>query len=458
MHTLESTCHPVTRRPKLTLVTLCLAVLVAQIDTAIVNLAATPVGMDFDTDVQTLQWFIDSYNLVYAVLLMTGGLMADIYGRRRIFMAGAAVFAMASLLCALAPTMALLIGGRALTGLGAALLLPASLAIIRVAWPDAAKRNRALGIWTACNGLAMAIGPALGGWLIHHAGWRSIFVIVIPFSVEALVLAAVSIPESAHPDGRRFDLRGQLLAAWVLGALALAGIEMHAAPGLAAAILLTVPPALLAFVRVERTQGQGALVPLDLLLSPVFRGVAGLTAAMTFGMYGLLFLLPLNWLARGEMSSVQAGAALLPMALVFLLVSACSGSFLCRLGQRRAIVGGIASISLGLLAVSAGSGVAAAGNPSVLVEAGLALTGLGMGLATGPLMAVAIAAVAAKRSGTASALINVARMAGATLGVAMLGAVYAWAGQGVAGLRLALLLAAALQLACLAILRRRLPA
>ncbi len=128
----------------------------------------------FDAGIGALQWVIDSYNLAYAVLLLSGGLLADLYGRRRIFMVGAAVFTLASMLCALAPSVAILIAGRALAGLGGALLIPASLAIVRVVWQDPGERARALGIWGACNGLAMTVGPTAGGLLIHAFGWRSV--------------------------------------------------------------------------------------------------------------------------------------------------------------------------------------------------------------------------------------------------------------------------------------------
>src|SRR5215470_8939071 len=179
----------------LTLTALCLAVLIAQIDTSVVNLAVRPIGMYFHADIAALQWVVDAYNLVYAVLLLTGGLLADLYGRRRTFIAGAGIFTAASLLCALAPDISVLIGGRALAGLGAALLLPSSLAIIRVAWPDSIERGRALGIWASCNGLALAIGPSVGGLLIDNLGWRSIFILVVPLGAATLVLAAAVVAE-----------------------------------------------------------------------------------------------------------------------------------------------------------------------------------------------------------------------------------------------------------------------
>lgn len=427
----------------LTLVTLCLAVLVAQIDTAVVNLATRPIGEHFHADVDALQWVLDSYNLVYAVLLLTGGLLADLYGRRRVFMMGLAIFVVASLVCAVAPSIAVLIAGRAGTGLGAALLVPASLAIIRVAWRDQTERGRALGVWAACNGLAFAIGPTLGGLLIHAFGWRSIFLVVIPVGAIALVLAPGAIEESADPHGRSFDAIAQTLGAVALGGLALAAIESHGHPMVAAIAFVAAAVALMVFLRVERRQGDAALVPIDIFRADAFRSAIAATAAMTFGMYGVLFLLPLTWQSSGTLSPTQAGLALMPMALIFVLVSPLSGRLTEKVGLRAMTSGGVAVIGAGLLVTAFG-----ADRASIFVdEIGLVLTGLGMGIATGPLMAAAVGAVGPARSGTASALINVARMAGATIGVAVLGAVYALANGSIGGLRFAMLVGGVVQLA-----------
>lgn len=431
---------------RLTLLTLCFAVLVAQVDMAVVNLATRPIGAYFHAGVGALQWVLDAYNLVYAVLLLTGGLLADLYGRRRIFVIGVAVFTAASLMCAAAPSIEVLIAGRALAGLGAALSVPASLAIIRVVWRDEAERGHALGIWAGCNGLAMAIGPTVGGLLIGSFGWRSIFLVVVPFGVAALALARPSIPESADPQDRSFDAPAQALGALALGGLALAAIESHGAPIFAAAAFVIALIALVLFLRVEAKSGPGALVPLDIFRAPAFRAAIVGTTGMTFGMYGVLFLLPLTWQSAGTLSAIQAGLALMPMALVFVLLSPFSGWLRERLGSRSVTAGGVAVIGLGLLTVALG----ADHESIVLNEVGLVLTGLGMGIATGPLMAAAVGAVEPARSGTASALINVARMAGATIGVAVLGAVYALAGGGTDGLRLAMLLGGGTQIACAA--------
>ena len=218
-----------TDRRWLTLVTLCMGVLIAQIDTSIVNLAVRPIGIYFSASVAELQWVVDSYNLVYAVFLLTGGLLADLRGRKALFMIGVAIFTGASLLCAFAPSIQLLIGGRAFAGFGAALLMPASLSIIRVAWPDHNERGRVIGVWAACNGLALAIGPTLGGLLIGQFGWRSVFLVVVPLGFIVLALAVSAIAESSDPDERHFDVPGQVLGAIALGGLAFAAIEVRGA-------------------------------------------------------------------------------------------------------------------------------------------------------------------------------------------------------------------------------------
>ena len=443
----DNRAQGVADRRRLTLVTLCMAVLIAQVDTSVVNLAIQPLGVYFTAGVAALQWVADSYNLVYAALLLTGGLLADLLGRRIIFMVGAAVFTAASLLCAFAPTVSLLIGGRALAGLGAALLLPASLAIIRVVWPDHVERGRVLGIWAGCNGLALAIGPTLGGLLIGQFGWRSIFLVVVPLGLAAFALALPTIPESSARQERHFDAPGQILGALALGGLALAAIETNGATLTALIALAAAIPALLLFIAVESQRGAAALVPLAMFRARGFLGAMTATAGMTFGMYGVLFLLPLTWQSSGILDPLGVGLALVPMALVFVLVSPFSGSLSRKFGVHSMTSGGVALIGFGLLILSV-----SAGWKSILAdETGLILTGLGMGLATGPLLAVAVGAVSAARSGTAAALINVARMAGATIGVAVMGAVFAAAHDSAIGLRLAMLLGGLVQLTCAAV-------
>jgi DHA2 family methylenomycin A resistance protein-like MFS transporter len=391
----------------LILLTLSLGVLVAQVDTSVVNLAAQPIGMAFHASVTELQWVLDAYNLAYAVLLLSGGLCADVFGRRRIFQAGTAVIAVASVACVLSPGIGSLIAARAVMGVGAALLLPASLAIVRVVWPDQAARRRALGVWASCNGLAFVIGPTLGGLLISRFGWQSVFLVAVPLAVAAFILARGVVPESADPGARSLDIPGQILGAAALGGLVFAVIAFRDGGN---AWMVSLALSLLAtalFLPVERRAAAAALVPLDLFRGPPFRGAVVATAAMTFGIYGMIFLLPLVWQTSGLLTPQGAGLGLMPCALLFFLVAPRSGHLAQRIGVRASAAGGTAIIGSGLLVLS----LTHLGQPLLLAGFGLALTGVGMGINTGPLMSVAVDAVGSERAGTAASVINVARMA-----------------------------------------------
>lgn len=429
-------------RSPLALLTLCLAMLIAQLTTSVVSLAARPIGTYFHAGVEALQWVVDASNLLCAALLLTGGLLADLLGRRRVFMLGTALFTAASLVASLAPSIAVLIGARALAGLAAALLIPASLALIRVLWPDPAERAHALGIWAASNGFAFAIGPAAGGLLIERFGWRSVFLIIVPVGVAALALAPRALPESADPHGRSFDARGQILGAVSLGGLVFAAIEAHARPISAAAVCAAAIALTALFLKTQARLGASALVPLSIFSSRAFNGAALAFAGMTFGMYGALFLLPLVWQGSQGLSAPAAGLALMPMSLVYVAVSPFSGRLTRIFGPRPVMCAGAGLIGAASLAVAA----AAALGALAAEETGLALTGIGMGLATGPLLSAAVGAVPAARAGTAAALINVARMVGATIGVAALGAVFSIARGGPDGLCWAIALGGLAQL------------
>ena len=396
---------------------LCLAVLLAQVDTSVVNLAVHAIGVGLRAPLPALQWVVDGYNLSYAALLMTGGTLADLLGRRRVLRAGAAVFVLGSLLAGLAPDIGVLIAARVLAGIGAALLLPASLALIRVIWADPHERAHAIGVWAGTNGAAVAIGPTLGGWLIQTAGWRSVFLLIVPIGLAAWAWAPRAIPESRDAQGRRVDLPGQLLGGLALAALAGAAI-MHRLmlPALGVALL-----AVLLFVHAERRAGAGAMIPLPLLRNARLAMANGVAMAMTFGMYGVLFLLPLVWQRGGVLGAGGAGLALLPTSLAFVALSHRSGPWSVRFGAHRLMAGGMALIAAGIAVLA----TTQAGRPLWWTEAGLFLTGVGMALNTGPVLASAVASVEPARAGTASAMINTARMVGATLGVGVLGSVFA---------------------------------
>ncbi len=416
------------------LLTLCLPILMVQIDTSVVNLAVHAIGIALHAPLRVLQWTVDGYNLAYALLLMSGGTLADIFGRRRIFGWGIGLFTLGSLICGMAPNTVALILGRVVSGAGAALLLPSTLALIRVIWPESEQRAHAIGIWAGTNGIAFAMGPPLGGLLIPLAGWRSIFLLAIPLGLLTALLMR-TLPESADPEGRRLDVPGQLLAGLGLGGLVLGVIE-YGNFSIWSAAFSTL--CLAGFLWVERQAGEGAMMPLTLLKNRPLIGALGVAAAMTFGMYGMVFLLPMVWLQSSTLSVSQAGMALLPMSLAFVALSHKTGRWSHRFGSRPLMTGGMALIGTGIEMLSHTQN----GRPLWLAETGLLLTGFGMALNTGPVLATAVTAVVPSRAGTASGLANTARMSGATFGVAVLGTVYNHVGKNAWGFSLAMHLGA----------------
>lgn len=415
-------------RPTLVLIATSLGVLLAQIDTSVVNLALKSIAADLSAGVSVMQWVIDAYNLVYAGLLLTGGTLGDIYGRRRIFVLGIALFAVGTLICALAPSAAILILGRAVSGLGAAFALPMSLVLLTIAYPGKKERAHALGIWASCNGLAFIIGPTLGGWLVDSIGWRSIFYLALPLCALAAVLTYRAIEESADPQGRHLDLPGQALAIVGLGGLAFAAIEGSHWGWTSPLTLSIVGAALAALVLLVWIEGrtEGPLLPLELFRKPVFSAALAVAGLMTFGMYALLFLMPLYFQTVRGATPLGAGLALLPMSISFVIVSQLVGYLTNAFGPRIVMTAGMACMGLGALFL------AEIGAATSMIAIGFALfvVGVGLGLNTAPVNGVAVAAVPPARSGTASGLLNTARMIGATLGVAILGSIFAaYAGQ-----------------------------
>jgi EmrB/QacA subfamily drug resistance transporter len=410
-------------RPRLVLLATSLGVLLAQVDTSVVNLALKSIAGDLHAGVSAMQWVIDAYNLVYASLLLTGGTIGDIYGRRRVFVLGIALFSAGTLICALAPNSAVLILGRIVSGLGAAFELPMSLVLLAIAYPERETRAHALGIWASCNGLAFVIGPTLGGWLVDSIGWRSIFYLSLPICVAALIITYIAVGESAEPQGRRLDLPGQALAVAGLGGFAFAAIE-GAHWGWTSPLILGIAAlaiaSLVAFVVVE-SRTEGPLLPLGFLGIPVFSANLACAGLMTFGMYALLFIMPLYFQSvRGD-TPFTAGLALLPMSVSFVIVSQLVGLLTNRFGPRIVMTIGMACMGAGALWLSR----LTPDTSFAVIAIALFIVGIGLGLNTAPVNGVAVAAVPQNRSGTASGVLNTARMVGATLGIAILASIFA---------------------------------
>lgn len=433
------------------LLAMCLGVFIAQLDSQVVNLAVKQIGSDLGAGISQLQWVLDSYNVFYATLLLTGGTLGDLYGRTRVFKIGVALIVLGSLLCAAAPNGAALITGRAITGVGAALEVPTSLAILTVTYTDAKERAGAIGVWAGCNGLALAVGPTIGGLLVDAAGWRSIFALVVPISVLAMAMAIRTVPESRDAQGRRLDLRGQALVIIALAALSFVTIEGphegFASPSILALIAVFIASS--ALFLVSQRNRAGALVPLDVFRNAPFDAALAVAGMMTFGMYAMLFLTPLYLQTLGKFSAFTVGLQLLPLSATFVAVSHYSGALAKRFGPRGVMATGMAAMGIGLLLLTQITSV-----PNMaLLAAALFIIGVGLGLNTGPVNAVAVASLPPARSGTASGLVNTSRMIGATLGVAVLGAMFAVRAGGnspdamVSGLRAAYLGGAIVEIA-----------
>ena len=409
--------------PRLVLIASSLAVLFAQIDTSVVNLALKSIGSDLHAGISAMQWVVDAYNLVYASLLLTGGTLGDLYGRRRIFVLGIALFIVGTLVCALAPNATVLIAGRVVSGLGAAFMVPMSLVLLALAYPERHERAHAMGVWASCNGLAFIIGPILGGWLVDTIGWRSIFYLILPICAAALALTYAAVRESAEPAGRRLDLPGQVLAIAGLVAFAFAAIEGSHWGWTSPLILGTTAFAVAAYgllVYVE-ARTPGPLLPLEFLRRPTFSASLACAGLMTFGMYALLFIMPLYFQTVRGTTPFLAGLDLMPMPIAFFVVSQFAGTLNNRLGPRVVMTAGMLCMGLGALTLA----FVDEASSLVMIECALLVVGVGLGLNTAPVNGVAVAALPPARSGTASGMLNTTRMVGATLGVAILGALFA---------------------------------
>jgi EmrB/QacA subfamily drug resistance transporter len=428
----------------------------AMLDSTVVNVALPTIGRSLHTSLAGLQWTVTAYTLTLAGLILLGGSLGDRMGRRRVFVIGVVWFALASALCGLSPDIGVLIGARALQGVGGALLTPGSLAIIQASFTSD-DRPRAIGAWSGLGGVAAAAGPLLGGWLVGAAGWRWIFLINLPLAAVVVLVAVRHVPETRDPLAHgRFDVTGALLAA-----LALAGITDALIEAPVSGPVLIVVPALIgvaagvAFVLVERHRARpGApappMLPLEVFASRQFSAVN----VVTFVVYGALgavfFLLVLELQVVSGFSPLKAGLALLPATILTLLLSARAGALAQRVGPRWLMTGGILTCAAGLLLLTR---IGPHASYLTDVVPGVAVFGLGLSATVAPLTATVLASADVRHAGVASGVNNAVARAAGLLAVAGLPLAVGLTGAGLSasafesGFRAAMVVCAALLVA-----------
>ena len=406
-------------RGRLVLLATVLGSGMAFLDATVVSIALPSIGEDFDASLTDLQWTVNAYALTLAGLILIGGSLGDHLGRRRVFVWGVVWFALASLLCAIAPTVETLIAARAIQGVGAALLTPGSLAILEATFQPE-DRGSAIGAWSGLAGISTAIGPFLGGYLVEAVSWRLIFIINLPLAA-VVVWAARSIPETSNPEvrGQRLDIAGAALTAFGLAGVTYALTESERSswtdPTVVTLGLLGVA-SLGAFLAVE-ARGTHPMVPLDIFENRLFSAANAMTFIVYAALAGALFLLPIQLQQVAGYSPLQAGSALIPLTVVMLLLSARAGRLSQRIGPRLPMGLGpiIAGCGLALLTrVGPDASYVADVLPAVLVF------GLGLSVTVAPLNVTVLGAAGEERAGIASAINNAVARVAALLAVAVI--------------------------------------
>ncbi|WP_414644839.1 MFS transporter [Bradyrhizobium sp.] len=428
----------------LTLFAMSLGYGVVQLDVTIVNTALDRIGTSLGGGVSELQWVVNAYTIAFAAFILTSGALGDRIGAKRVFMAGFAIFTLASLACALAPNATVLIASRAVQGLGAAVLVPNSLALLNHAYPDERARGRAVGTWAAGASLALTAGPLAGGALIALVGWRSIFLVNLPIGIAGLWLSWRYASETTRNREREVDLPGQMLAITALGCLAGTIIEGGALglrnawviAALAGAVLLAI-----LFI-VQEARSPHPMLPLSLFSHRLFALTSLVGLLVNIAFYGLIFVFSLYFQRINGLSPLQTGLAFVPMMGIVLPANLIAARISERIGAPAAIALGGALSALGCLLLLP----LQPGTPYVETLVQLMIIGAGLGLLVPPLTATLLGSVDKSRSGIAAGVLNATRQTGSVLGVALFGALVGQHETFMRGTHLALAISVALLL------------
>jgi EmrB/QacA subfamily drug resistance transporter len=406
-----------------TLAAVAFGLFMIMLDNTVVNVALPSIEKDLNISISQLEWIVTAYALVFAALLITGGKLADLFGRRKIFIVGLAVFSLSSLACGFAPSAGFLIGARAVQGIGAALMNPATLSIITATFPPK-QRGQAIGIWAGVSALALAIGPLAGGLIVDNIGWNWIFFVNVPVGALGIVVSYFFIRESRDTSHEQsVDFPGLLTSGGALFALSYALIEGNQRGWASAEILGLLAGAavlLVAFVVLESRQ---RLPMLDLSLFRIGSFVGANTVALlvSLGMFGVFFFVSLYVQNILGYSPTKAGAIFLPMTILIILIAPIAGKASDRIGSRWLMGGGMTLLSISLLFYQR---VGLHSTFWTLFPA-MILGGIGMALTMSPMTSVAMASVPVDKAGVGSGVLNSFRQVGGSLGIALMGAILA---------------------------------
>ena len=427
------------RHPRWTLFACVLASSLSFVEGSVLNVALPAIRASYGAGAADVQWVINAYLLPLSALLLLGGALGDHYGRRRLLVLGTGLFALASLACALAPSLQVLLMARAAQGIGAALLLPNSLALLNAAY-DCEGRGRAVGIWAAAGAASAAIAPLIGGWLVDNVGWPSIFYINLPLAAGAILIALKFVSESRDKGAARTDYPGALLATLGLGGATYGLTRWSSSASLDMVAIGTIIGGLAmlgAFLWVEAKRGEAAMMPLGMFADRCFAGLNLLTFLLYAAFSAAMLLIPYVLIEAGGYSPVEAGMAMLPLPILLTLASPPMGQFAGRIGPRWFLIAGPLVVAVGMLL---GQRIGVGTSYWTSVFPAMAVMAAGMAIAVAPLTASVLGAVDERHVGTASGFNSAVARTGGLIATALLGIVLARDGEAlVAGFHLALI-------------------